>query len=310
MVLFLLVFMSAHSQDPSFSQFFANRLYLNPAWAGVGDADRRFFLNYRNQWPGIDNAYVTYSMSYDQFMSPLHGGFGVRVMNDVQGNGAINQLSMSGIYAYHLYVSRELTITAGFEAGYVQRQLKASSFHFTDESERYGDLKTDFTDFAVGLAGFYRGFYGGVSMAHLLKPAQSVSADPNALLPRKLTVFAGGMIPVYERHLGKEVLQLSPNLVYIQQQSFSQLNYGMEGLVKNQFLAGVWLRQNVGLHFSALIFSVGYVTNNFRIRYSYDHQISSPTIKLPPMGTHEISLIVTPDGKKKIKHRAIKCPKI
>ena len=118
------------------------------------------------------------------------------------------------------------------------------------------------------------------------------------------------MIPVYERHLGKEVLQLSPNIIYVQQKSFTQINYGMEGLVKNQFLAGVWLRQNLGLKFSALIFSAGYVTNGFRIRYSYDHQISSPTIKLPSMGTHEISLIITPDGKKKIKHRAIKCPKI
>ena len=93
MVFFLFVFMMSYSQDPSFSQFFANRLYLNPAWAGVGDKDRRLFLNYRNQWPGIDNAYVTFGVTYDQFMSQMHGGFGIRVMNDVQGNGAINQLT-------------------------------------------------------------------------------------------------------------------------------------------------------------------------------------------------------------------------
>ncbi len=310
MALSLLVTTAIYSQDPSFSQFYANRLYLNPAWAGVGDAERRLFLNYRNQWPGIDNAYVTYSVSYDQFMKPMHGGFGIRVMNDVQGGGAINQLTLAADYSYHLYVSRELTITAGFEAGYVQRQLNASKYHFTDESESYGNLKTDFPDFTMGFAGFYRNFYGGVSMAHLLKPMQSVSADPNSRLPRKLSVFAGGMIPVYERHLGKEVLQLSPNIIFVQQKSFTQLNYGMEGLLKNEFLAGIWLRQNLGLHFSALIFSAGYVTNNFRIRYSYDYQLSNPTVKLPPMGTHEISLIVIPDGKKKIKHRAIKCPKI
>ncbi|HYW94592.1 MAG TPA: PorP/SprF family type IX secretion system membrane protein [Bacteroidales bacterium] len=306
----LFVFLPAHTQDPSFSQFFANRLYLNPAWAGIGDNERRLFLNYRNQWPGIDNAFVTYSVSYDQFMKPMHGGFGIRVMNDVQGNGAVNQLSLAAIYSYHLYVTREFTITAGFEAGYVQRQMNAATFNFADESESYGNIKNDFPDFTVGFSGFYRNIYGGISMAHLTRPVQSAGNNPDSRLPRKLTVYAGGFIPVYERHLGKEVLQLSPNLIYVQQQSYTQINYGMEGLVKNQFLAGVWLRQDLGLDFSALIFSAGYVTKSFRIRYSYDHQISNPTIKLPSMGTHEISLIITPDGRKKIKHRAIKCPKI
>ena len=309
-MVFLFAFMTSYSQDPSFSQFYANRLYLSPAWAGVGDNDRRLFLNYRNQWPGIDNAYVTYSVSYDQFMKQMHGGFGIRVMNDVQGNGAMNQLTLAAIYNYHLYVNRELTVTAGFEAGYVQRKLNASGFNFTDESESYGDLKTDYPDFSVGFAGFYRNFFGGVSMAHLLRPSQSAGADPDAKLPRKLTLFAGGMIPIYEKHLGMKVLQLSPNFIYVQQKSYTQLNYGMEALVKDQLLAGMWLRQNLGFHFSSLIFSAGFVTKAFRIRYSYDHQISSPTIKLPTMGTHEISLIITPDGKKKIKHRAINCPKI
>jgi hypothetical protein len=81
-------------------------------------------------------------------------------------------------------------------------------------------------------------------------------------------------------------------------------------LLNNQVLAGVWVRQNLGIRFSSLIFSVGYVTNNFSLRYSYDYQLSSPTVKLPIMGAHEISLILTPEGDKKKKRRAIKCPKI
>jgi hypothetical protein len=40
------------AQDVFFSQFYANRLYLNPAWAGIG-GEKRIFLNYRNQYPGI-----------------------------------------------------------------------------------------------------------------------------------------------------------------------------------------------------------------------------------------------------------------
>ena len=54
------------AQDPTFSQFFANPLYLNPAMAGTNICPR-ISLNHRNQWPGIGKTYVTYSASYDQY---------------------------------------------------------------------------------------------------------------------------------------------------------------------------------------------------------------------------------------------------
>ncbi|MFQ3327045.1 MAG: hypothetical protein ACI8YC_001686, partial [Salibacteraceae bacterium] len=56
-----------YSQDPIYSQFYSNPLYLNPALAGV-ERCPRFVMNYRNQWPGISSGggnYVTYSASYD-----------------------------------------------------------------------------------------------------------------------------------------------------------------------------------------------------------------------------------------------------
>ena len=53
------------AQDPEFTQFYANPLYLNPAFAGTARCPR-VNLNYRNQWPGISGTYVTYSASYDQ----------------------------------------------------------------------------------------------------------------------------------------------------------------------------------------------------------------------------------------------------
>ena len=310
-----------HSQDAYFSQFNANRLEMNPAWAGVEEDIRRVFLNYRNQYPGLGNTYVTYSASYDQYMEQAHGGLGFRIMNDRQGEGALSEFAISGIYAYHLKVTRQLSFNAGFEASFVQRSLDGSGFIFSDMidpvtgqivegNEQYGKNKTDFPDFKIGFTTFYKNFYGGVSMAHLFKPNRSLSSDPNGRLPRKLVVHAGSMIPVYERKLGRQVLVLSPNVVYIQQQSLNQLNYGMEAIVKDQFIAGIWARQNLGINFSSIIFSAGYVTKDFRIRYSYDQQLSSPTVRLPVLGAHELSLILTLSSEKKIKRQAIKCPKI
>ena len=44
------IFFSTKAQDATFSQFYANPTYLNPALAGSGICPR-VSLNYRNQWP-------------------------------------------------------------------------------------------------------------------------------------------------------------------------------------------------------------------------------------------------------------------
>ena len=78
----------AYSQDPQFSQFYANPLYLNPAFAGSARC-ARFNLNYRNQWPAISGNFVTYSASYDQHLYPLQGGIGAIMYLDRAGNGTL-----------------------------------------------------------------------------------------------------------------------------------------------------------------------------------------------------------------------------
>ena len=92
----------AVAQDPQFSQFYANPLYLNPAFAGTARCPR-LAMNYRNQWPGIPGNFVTYSASYDQHVDNMNGGLGVLVMNDRAGAGALTTTGASGIYSYQLF---------------------------------------------------------------------------------------------------------------------------------------------------------------------------------------------------------------
>src|SRR5258706_10896165 len=53
------------AQDPNFSQFFASPLTLNPALTGKFDGVVRVAGNFRNQWPTINNAFVTKTASVD-----------------------------------------------------------------------------------------------------------------------------------------------------------------------------------------------------------------------------------------------------
>jgi len=140
--------------------------------------EKELFLNYRNQFPSLDNPYITYSASYDQYVEPLHGGLGFSLMNDVQGNGSLNQFNLSTIYSYHFQVNRSLYVNSGLQASFYQRKLSASKFIFGDQidpitgnisagSESYNDIKKDFLDFSTGFAAFYKDLYGGISFSHL-----------------------------------------------------------------------------------------------------------------------------------------------
>ncbi|MFI5139642.1 MAG: PorP/SprF family type IX secretion system membrane protein [Sphingobacteriales bacterium] len=53
------------AQDPSFSQFFASPLNINPALTGNINEKWRLISNYRNQWSGVGNPYSTGTISAD-----------------------------------------------------------------------------------------------------------------------------------------------------------------------------------------------------------------------------------------------------
>src|SRR5215831_14357541 len=53
------------AQDPHFSQFFSSPLTLNPAFTGKFDGNVRIAGNYRDQWPTINQAYRTGTVSVD-----------------------------------------------------------------------------------------------------------------------------------------------------------------------------------------------------------------------------------------------------
>jgi hypothetical protein len=162
----------------------------------------------------------------------------------------------------------------------------------------------------VGFAGFYKNFFGGLAVHHLLEPYGSPSEDPNTRISRKYTAHMGALIPIIEKRLGTEVLQLSPHLIFMQQDIYQQLNYGLEVLYRG-IIAGAWFRQDLLFSYGTVIFSAGYSSGQFRIRYSYDAKLSPPDLHIPTLGAHEISMVVLFENlKKTTKRRAIKCPKI
>jgi len=308
----------AVAQDPAFSQFYANPLYLNPAFAGSVVCPR-LIMNYRNQWPSISGTFVTYNASYDQHFDKISGGIGILVNADRAGEGTLSTTSFSGIYSYRLAVTRTFTISAALQASYVDRRLAWEKLNFGDQIDpKYGftkpvsseippdKLSKGYLDFSTGIIGYSENFYAGVAISHLTEPEEGFITIHK--LPMKFTAHAGAIIDLKKRKhktRGIEDITISPNILYQQQLHFNQLNYGFY-VNWLPFVSGVWFRQNFQ-NSDALIFLVGIQQSSFKIGYSYDLTVSKLTNITG--GAHEISFALQlkcPQKKKKI--RTINCP--
>ena len=92
---------NAFAQDMTFSQFYANKLYLAPSFAGATE-QYRVALNYRNQWPSVPGVFHTYSVSFDMALPNFNSGIGVLAMHDVAGSGNLSTTNVGLLYSYDI----------------------------------------------------------------------------------------------------------------------------------------------------------------------------------------------------------------
>ncbi len=311
LVLSLLGVLSAHAQDPQFTQFYANPLYLNPAFAGTARCPR-VALNYRNQWPALSGTFVTTSASYDQDVRGLMGGLGLLVTSDQAGKGTLNTTTVSGIYSYTQAVSRKFSIKAGFQATYFQKSLDWNKLTFgdmidprrgfiyaTNDVPRGGSVGN--ADFSAGILGYTDVFFVGFAANHLTEPNESLIVGTSKM-PMKLTAHGGAAIPLGMRgKYGEAKTKLSPNILYQQQAAFRQLNLGLY-VDHGPIMAGLWYRSR-----DAFIALIGFHTEHLKFGYSYD--VTTSKLTTATAGSHEISLTLQFDCKKKRRRvRTVPCP--
>lgn len=301
----LLLIATTWAQDPIFSQYYAAPLQVNPAFAGNGYAPS-FSLNYRNQWPEL-NAYQTYAASYDQYLDIINSGVGVSILADDAGDGTLQSLKISGIYAYRLRVTDNTFVKFGAEASVVQFRLDWDKLLFLDQLDpengaispngnpypsseiRPDDLTNLYLDMSAGVLAYSKYLYGGFSIKHLNTPNESfigVKENLNEGLPLRYSLHLGGEIPLFQNNKNIKRAFISPNLLWIRQADFGQLNTGAyAGL--GMFYAGAWYRYS-RTNSDAAIFLVGIQKGLFKIGYSYDLTLSALNSEVA--GAHEISI--------------------
>ncbi|MGL5888300.1 MAG: PorP/SprF family type IX secretion system membrane protein [Bacteroidia bacterium] len=294
------------AQDPQFTQFYANPLYLNPAFAGTARCPR-ICINYRNQWPAISGTFVTYSASYDQHIDGIAGGIGLLVTNDRAGKGTLNTTNVSGIYSYQLNLTREFSMKFGIQATYAQKSVDWSKLTFGDmidprtgfvysTNEVPNQTTRSNVDISAGMLGYSRRYFFGFSVHHVTEPDEGFLGTSK--LPMKYTGHAGALIPLGGRYSESSI---SPNILYQRQQDFQQLNLGVY-FTKGALVGGLWYRNQ-----DSFIILLGFQQDLFKFGYSYDVTVSRLTNATA--GSHEISFQMQFECKpKKRKFRTVSCP--
>ena len=315
--LFILCFLVLHqqeiyAQDPTFTQFYANPLNLNPAFAGSNKCPR-ISMNYRNEWPNLSGNYVTYSASYDKYVKNIKGGIGLLATYDQQGRGTISTSMLGLIYSYHLKVNRKFTLLFGARAAYYQKTLDVTKLTFGDMIDprkgfiyNTGDIlqnaNRQFFNASIGALGFSKNFYAGIAIHHINQPNESMITNGSSPQKMRITSHAGAIITLVKGVRGTKSTTLMPNIIFQYQQGFMEMNIGT--YVKHGNLTfGTWFRNK-----DAFILSLGIQTKTFRVGYSYDITVSKLNNGIS-FGSHEVSMGFNLScGVKPTAFRSLSCP--
>lgn len=324
-----------NAQDVQYSQFYSAPLYLNPAFTGATQLTR-VGTNYRTQWPALEANYVTLSAYADHFIEDKNSGIGLLIQTDKEGLAGLRSTSFSGLYAYQLPISKNYTLRAGIQAGYVIRDINFSSLTFGDQYDQNGFIsgptaeqfdtgaQKNYFDLGTGLLLYNESSWLGFSVAHLTTPNQSLIGEDSPL-PMKFSVHAGHKFYFKTGVMGSGMYaedqerSLAPTVQYRQQGKFSQLDIGLyytfEPLILGAWYRGIPYKQfDSYVNNEAIVFLLGYSKRNkeniLNIGYSYDVTISN--LGAASGGAHEFSLSYawfTGDPRKPPKHvRLIPCP--
>jgi type IX secretion system PorP/SprF family membrane protein len=313
------------SQDPQFSRFYSNALYMAPSFAG-SSGDNRFALSYRDQWPSIETGYRTYTASFDHYFEKLRSGAGILFLRDMAGTGNLTTTNMSILYNYDFKIRNQVHVRPGMSFTYTQRSIDFNRLLWRDQMSAGGNApttgevpsyeKSDDIDFSTSGLIYSDAFWLGTSLDHLLHPNQSLyeqeSAEGNeALLPTKVQVFGGWRFVVKEQLLRPipTVLQLA--FLYKNQANYNQLDMGFywnyAPLVLGVWYRGIPIMKSNHIN-DAVVFLVGLKTKNYNIGYSYD--FSTSKLIVASGGSHELSFSYSfnQPEKKRRPRKMVPCP--
>lgn len=296
------------AQGIHYSQYYNAPMLLNAANTGLmSDYDYRVGANYRTQWSAMV-PYNTVSAYADlQAMRQKNQtswlGAGLAFYRDRAGNGELSMTQMQALVAYHVELGEYSMLSGGFSASYNQRSIDFNkltfnmqwdgvTFNTTRGSGEPGGLqKTTFVDLGAGLNfAFYPNenvyIKIGAGATHINQPKETFLGSVNQMGIRP----TGNVDALFRLN---DFCTINPSVYYTYQKTAYELVYGTmfnvllggDERAGEHLILGAYNRWN-----DAIIATVGFEFDGFRLMASYDVTISDIAAYVNRRGAFEIGL--------------------
>ncbi len=291
----------AQAQDAYFTQQYANRLYLNPAFAGLNH-DWSITVAHRDQWPALNGSFVTNQLTADFKIPGKKSAVGLLVQQDRAGIGGLQNLQAGFIYGYSTPINDKWAFAAGLQATVASLRLNYDNMVFGDQladngkvaltsAEAYRFDPTSYVSFTTGGLLYSDQFWFSFTAAHLNKPAFGWAETTS--LPVRFTASTG--YKFYARTDEKQgqhfELSFSPVATFTQQQNISRADIGLYTIYTPLTLGLIYKGLSVTGNPNqdqALAVIAGLQLERFRIGFSHD--VGTKGFGRQAGGANEISL--------------------
>lgn len=334
-IVVLMMSLSSMGQDHHFSQFYATPLMSNPANTGDFDEDWRVSAIHRNQWSGINSAFVSTAVGLDLrfsggFIGQDEAGVGVAFLKDQLGGDGFTSSAFLPSVAWHRKIDHQKRhkLSAGIQGGIVQKTLLNTGLQFENQyqnfqhdpnlpnNENIPGVSQNYLDLELGLGWTYllspeTEIQSGVSVYQLTSPQENFTETVDSLftpneLGNRLSITVGA-----SHDLGNG-LTLYPRILWMGQTKARNFNLGSsigyEIKEDIELLGGLYTRFG-----DAAIAKVGLKYKNVTTRLSYDQTYSSLQEAKGAkgagnsLGAWELSIIVVGRWKKDQINYTVPC---
>lgn len=275
-------------QDPQFTQYMFNGLFLNPAYAG-SKGYTSISSSFRSQWTGLPGAPLSQTVGMDGSLNKKVGA-GFTITHDRLGAQRFTEVAAST--AVRIAINEELRLAVGLALGVTQQVLDGTMLTPAERDDQVippGIERVIKPDATVGAYLHSNLFYAGVSVSNLVFFQEGLPTDPKP----HMFITTGGIIEA-----GRN-MKFKPSLLLKEDFSGpSALDLNAFVLLKNQLWLGASFRTTLNIFNDqkyAMNTRLGnamaamvefYAAPQLRFGYSYDFSLNP----LQNYASHELSV--------------------
>lgn len=282
-------------QDPMFTHYMYNTLWLNPAYAGTRDAFTVTALH-RSQWVGFDGAPVDQTITMHTPLLNGKMGAGLSVLNDKIGPTKSTTLAVDLDYQVRLSQKSKLSFGLKGLVNLYNNNLTNLSLDNQNDAAFAQNTQRVLPNVGAGVYYYRERFYAGLSTPKLLENAYTGVSGTLSKEQRHYFFIMGTVID-----LSKNVKLKPTCFVKATAAAPVEADVTASFLFRDKFSAGAMYRTGDG---AGVLLGYNF-TEQFTIGYSFDWSIANTTGRYNN-GSHEIMLRYDLISKSKAK---IKSPR-